>query len=65
LSRKLLVLAERASIVRRKKGKGKEHCQVTGRPLPLSSLSIKLLVLDERASSVRRRKGEGGRNIAR
>jgi len=48
----VLVLEERG-------GRGKEHCQVTGRSLPLPSLNIKLLVLEERASGTRRKRGKG------
>ena len=64
-ARKLLVMEERASSIRRKRGKGKEHCQVTARPLLLFSLNIKLLVLEEKASSIRRKRGNWGRNTAR
>ena len=65
LNIRLVALEEKVSSIRRKRGKGKEHCQVTGRSLLLSSLNIKLLVLEERASSIRRKRAKGGRNYAK
>ena len=62
LNMKLLILAERASGIRREEGeRGKGQSQVTVSSLTLSSssLKMKLLALEERTSNMRRKRGEG------
>ena len=64
LNIKLLVLAERASSIRREEGEmGRGHSLVTVSSLTLSSscLKVKLLALDDRASNMTRKRGEGKR----